>query len=372
MHRTIAGLCVIWIPGVVKGEHVEEVDLVVHFFTQVLEILAVVRFIVKEDVSVGAPGAEPVPLRRRPVTGRLGLLLWNIHAVLLALVLNLGCALLLWHLFTAVLVLSAALLGRNLLTLSLVPALFHWNSLALLLRCAIARGGVVRGLRFATLQLVRSFALLLVIALIGIHGLAVLLGHLLALVHVEGATFFPRDFVASLLGALNVDRLPVFPTLLALLPLYVAVLLDVHLPALHGRNKETGFLRVIPTVDFLVLPALSFRDLHAVLGFLTILFGHILTLLLEGGGTQLVRDLLALLFDRYLAFLLRDVVTLLCELGLALLLGHVGALVDPDLPALVLVPAVLLRCGLTVLAVGVGGLARLLIGRLTFLNGNNN
>ena len=97
------------------------------------------------------------------------------------------------YLGAAVVVLCGALLRRLLCALLLVPALFYRDVVALLFDGPVGRGGVVRRLRGLALQLVLGPTLLLVATLVFVDGFAVGVGHLLAVVVVQGAALLPGN-----------------------------------------------------------------------------------------------------------------------------------------------------------------------------------
>ena len=68
---------------------------------------------------------------------------------------------------------------------------------------------------------------------------AALHGSFLAIIEIQSSAFFPRDNLAVVPGDGVVDCLRALVALLALLPLDVAVLLDVDFPALFVRNVFT-------------------------------------------------------------------------------------------------------------------------------------
>ena len=65
-----------------------------------------------------------------------------------------------------------------------------------------------------------------------VNLLTALHGSLLAVIEIQSPAFFPRDDLAVVPGDGVVDCLGALVTLLTLLPLHVAVLLDVDFPAL--------------------------------------------------------------------------------------------------------------------------------------------
>ena len=69
--------------------------------------------------------------------------------------------------------------------------------------------------------------------------LTALHGSLLAVIEIQSPAFFPRDDLAVVPGDGVVDCLRALVALLALLPLDVAVLLDVDFPALFVRDVFT-------------------------------------------------------------------------------------------------------------------------------------
>ena len=65
-----------------------------------------------------------------------------------------------------------------------------------------------------------------------VNLLTTLHGSLLTVIEIQSPAFFPRDDLAIVPGDCVVDCLGALVTLLTLLPLHVAVLLDVDFPAL--------------------------------------------------------------------------------------------------------------------------------------------
>ena len=95
-----------------------------------------------------------------------------------------------------------------------------------------------------------------------INLLTALHGSLLAVIEIQSPAFFPRDDLAVVPGDGVVDRLGALVALLALLPLDVAVLLDVNFPTLF-------------VWDIFTLLAGNFRALFVVNCF-TLLLGNLI------------------------------------------------------------------------------------------------
>ena len=230
----------------------------------------------------------------RPAAGGLGLGLGHVHLIWRALQLLHRPALLPRHLVALAPVLCVTLLLWNLRALLHILALLYRYTGALLLGCAVA-GGAVRRLGLGALFLVAGVALLLIPALGAIHRAAVLVRDLLAVIVVESAALLPGHHLAIVPGGFGVVGLLASVAFLALLPLHIAILLDVYLPAFLIGNLLAGLARDLLALLVVGGPALLLRHLHTTLHVLAVLLGNVLAALAVGRLAQLVRYLFAFL-----------------------------------------------------------------------------